>query len=146
MLTLTLKVIIKLEIMAKMQSISFRTIGEMLDYLHEDQLELVETLRAFILEIAPDLREKLSYNVPFYKGRKNVCYIWPGAVPWGKQTFDGVILGFAKGYLLSDEHEYLKAENRKYVTSRKFTSLQEINFEILENLLNEAVFLDHEAS
>lgn len=130
--------------MAKMQSDSFRTIGEMLEYLPEDQLELVETLREFILETAPDLREKLSYNVPFFKGRKNVCYIWPGAVPWGKQTFEGVILGFAKGYLLSDEHNYLKAENRKYVTSRKFSSIKEIDFEILENLINEAVFLDSE--
>ena len=51
----------------KMQSVSFRNVGEMLAYLPEDELVMVEHLRELVLETIPGLTEKLSFNVPFFK-------------------------------------------------------------------------------
>ncbi|MCB0662275.1 MAG: DUF1801 domain-containing protein [Saprospiraceae bacterium] len=130
--------------MAKMQSVSFDSIEEMLEFLPDDQFEIVQAFREFMFTTIPDIKEKLSYNVPYYKLHKNICFIWPGAVPWGKVTFEGAILGFTKGFLLTDETNYLKSENRKYVTTRKLLSKQDLDYEILENLVNEAVFIDQE--
>ncbi|MFY0591600.1 DUF1801 domain-containing protein [Roseivirga sp.] len=89
----------------------------------------------------PEVKEKLSYNVPFFRVRKTICFIWPGAVPWGK-TFEGVQFGFIHGYLLSNEDGFLATGKRKYVRIRTFKSIKEIDFERLRALLYEAVLVD----
>ena len=126
----------------KMQDVSFRTFGECLDYIPESEQILVERLDDLIRSTLPQIRRKLSYNVPFYHQNKNICYVWPGAVPWGKVTFPGVQIGFTKGHLLYDESAYLLAQNRKYVRTRQFLQLTEEDEDMLRYFLLQAEEID----
>lgn len=125
-----------------MQNVNFRKVSEMLAYLPEDQLEITERLHALILESVPGVKEKLSFNVPFYSLRKNVCFIWPGAVPWGNKTKEGVTLGFSYGYLLYDASGYLEQGNRKQVYTKTFYRPEDIDEELLRYFLGESVEID----
>lgn len=125
-----------------MQSVSFSSVGEMLAYLPEDQLLITERLRDLVFECMPGVKEKLSFNVPFYSLQKNVCFIWPGAVPWGKTTWEGVELGFSYGYLLHDPGGYLDRGTRKQVFTKRYASIDEIEEEVIRHFLLESVELD----
>lgn len=126
----------------KMQNVSFRSVGEMLDFLPENQLELVERLRELVFECIPGVEERLSFNVPFYRRHKGICFIWPGAVSWGSKTWEGVEFGFNYGNLLTDEANYLDKGTRQQVFSKRFLSPDEINEELLRAYLLEAVEID----
>jgi hypothetical protein len=128
----------------KMQEVSFRNIEEMLDYLPEDQLELVEILRELIHECLPNIKEKLSFNVPFYRRFGRICYVWPGAVAWGSKTSPGVEIGFNQGYLLGEVADFLETGNRKQVRTKRFLSPTEIDFEQLRICLFAAADLDEQ--
>jgi hypothetical protein len=126
----------------KMQSVSFQSVDEMLNWLPEDQLGIVERLRDLVLECIPDVEERLSFNVPFYRRHKAICFIWPGAVPWGSKTWKGVEFGFNYGSLLADEANYLERGKRKQVFSRRFYTLEEINEDLLRAYILEAAEID----
>jgi hypothetical protein len=126
----------------QMQRIKFSTVGEMLAFLPEDQLEITERLREVILLTVPDVKEKLSYNVPFYRLRKNICFIWPGAVPWGNAVKEGVTLGFSYGYLLHDASDYLERGERKQVYTRTFYRPEDLEEEMIRHFLLESVAMD----
>lgn len=126
----------------KMQNVSFRSVGEMLDFLPENQLELVERLRELVFECIPGVEERLSFNVPFYRRHKGICFIWPGAVSWGSKTWEGVEFGFNYGNLLTDEANYLDKGTRQQVFSKRFLSPDEINEELLRAYLLEAMEID----
>lgn len=127
--------------MNKFQPVDFQDLDDLFEFLPHDELVIVKALRNFVLDCIPEIKEKLSYNVPFFKVRKNICFIWPGSVPWGG-TFEGVQFGFTSGHLLTDEDGYLDAGKRKYVRTKVFKSLQEIDFEKLRLLLFEALEVD----
>jgi uncharacterized protein YdhG (YjbR/CyaY superfamily) len=126
----------------KMQNVQFRSIDELSAFLPKDQLEIVERLRELVTECIPDVEERLSFNVPFYRRLGAVCFIWPGAVPWGSKTREGVEFGFNYGNLLSDEGQYLDKGTRKQVFSKRFFSAEEIREDVLRNLIFEAVEVD----
>ncbi len=123
----------------QMQNVSFNGVGELLAFLPENQLVVVERLRELVFECVPGIKERLSFNVPFFSKHKGICYIWPGAVSWGSKTWDGVEFGFNYGNLLVDENNYLEKGNRKQVFSKRFFTVDEINEEILQAYLFEAV-------
>lgn len=126
-----------------MQNVKFQSVAEFLAFLPPEELEVVEFLRQLIYDCIPDVSEKLSYNVPYFKRHKTICFLWPGSVLWGKkQTYTGVRFGFTQGYLLSDELGYLKLEGRKQVAWRDFQSIQEIDVELLQMYLYEAAVID----
>ncbi len=127
----------------KFQPISFQDIDDLFAFLPEEELKIVQALRTLVYECIPEVKEKLSYNVPFFRVRKTICFIWPGSVPWGG-TFKGVQFGFTKGHLMLNEDDYLEAGKRKYVRTKTFQSLQEIDFEKLRSLLYEAAIIDVE--
>lgn len=132
--------------MSKMQSVSFRNISEFLEFLPEDELAITERLRKIVFSCIPDISEKLSYNVPFYKYHKTICFIWPASVLWGrKKTYSGVRLGFSNGYLLSDENGYLQKGNRKFVYWKDFRSTREIDTELVRAFLFEALVIDEQS-
>ena len=125
--------------MGNPQGIQFKSVDEFLDYLPEEELELVLFLRKIILECMPDCKEKLAYNVPFYYRHSRICYIWPASVPWGKVE-KGVAIGFCKGAGFLDE----TFESAKFVAKRTFVSVKEIDVVLLKQQIFEAILLDEQ--
>ena len=128
--------------MNKFQKLNFRTIGDFFDYLPENELLIVEEIRKLIYESIPEIKEKLSYNVPFYSKNKTLCFIWPSSVPWGNVKDDQVVLGFSNGHLIPDHFNKLEKGSRKYIRTISFGSLDDINPEIIQFYLFEALELD----
>jgi hypothetical protein len=127
----------------KMQNVHFRTVDELLDWLPAEELEMTNILRHQILDCIPWAKEKLSYQVPFYSGRKTICFIWPGSVWWGgKQTLTGVQMGFTQGNLLSSHGDYFEKGTRKQVITRVFTNKKEMDLELIRACLYEAAMID----
>lgn len=125
--------------MGNPQGLQFNTIADFLDYLPEDELEIVLYLRKIILECIPNCKEKLAYNVPFYYCHSRICYIWPASIPWGKVE-KGVAIGFCKGTLLLDE----TFDSTKFTSKLTFSSVQEIDVELLKLQIYEAVLIDNQ--
>jgi uncharacterized protein YdhG (YjbR/CyaY superfamily) len=128
----------------KMQEVDFGSIEEFLEFLPQDELKIVELLRKIIFYCIPDIEEKISYNVPFYKRHSNICYIWPGSVQWGNVKHSGVQFGFNKGYLMQDEINWLDKGNRKQVYLKIFHSVKEIDVDLLKAYIYEAALVDEE--
>lgn len=126
----------------KMQDVSFKSIEDFLDYLSGEELEMVLKLRSLIHQAIPDVREKLSYNVPFYKRNASVCFIWPPSVPWGSKTYPFVRLGFSKGYLIEDEEGYLEKGDRKQVYTKDFWRMEDIDDDQVLTYLTKALIVD----
>lgn len=130
--------------MNRFQKISFRSVGDLLDYLPPQELDVVERLREIVFCCIPDAKEKLSYNVPFYYRHARLCYIWPGAVPRGG-TKEGVPFGFCRGHLLSNPTG-LNVGQRKFVYTKTFYRPKDIDRDALSQWLYEAVIVDEEAT
>lgn len=126
----------------RMQQVSFRQVDDLLDFLPPAQLAIVAPLREMVFECIPAVTEKLSFNVPFYRRERAICFIWPGAVDWNGKTWEGVELGFNYGNLLLDETGFLAAGQRKQVFSRRFThTIQPAEESVLRELLFQAAEL-----
>jgi hypothetical protein len=129
----------------EMQNVKFKTIDEMLEYIPSDELKIVECLRNIVLHAIPEVSEKLSYNVLFFRLHTNICFIWPASIFWGKtQTYTGVRFGFNNGNLLQDKSNYLEKGNRKQVYWRDFQALKDIDTDLLKSYLYEATQIDQE--
>lgn len=125
--------------------IRFASAQELLDFLPADERALMEQLREFIIGEAPGLKERLSFNILAYKGRRDVCFIWPASVLWGgKKTYDGVRFGFSHGNLLSDPSGYLDKGGRKQVYWRDLQAFTTTDARMLGQLLAQAVAIDQE--
>lgn len=115
---------------------------EFWDHLPENERIMVDVLRQIILEVLPrDCKEKLTYNVPFYYGKKRICLIWPASAPWGGFK-TGVFLGFCQGNKLKDPTNYLTHGTNKKIFYKIFYSPGEIEQNRIIGLLNEAVKID----
>lgn len=127
----------------KMQEVDFRSIDEFLAFLPEEELVIVEKLRKLVFYCLPDAREKLSFNVPYYYHHRNFCFIWPASVTWGKKkTYEGVRFGFAYGNQIADETGYLEKGGRKQIYWKDFTSIKEIDIELLQAYIYEVIYID----
>jgi hypothetical protein len=127
----------------KMQSYNFRGVDDFLSCLPDSDYEITCVLRDLVFQCIPDVREKLSYNVPFYRRHQNICFIWPGSIFWGNtQSYKGVRFGFSKGYLLADDESYLLRESRKQVYWKDFKDLKEIDAELLSSFILQAASID----
>lgn len=125
-----------------MQNVSFDTIEELLDFIPEEELRVTEYLRRLVKDCIPDAEEYLSFNIPCYRRKRVICFIWPGSVSWGSVTNAGVRFGFQYGHLLTDDTGYLDRGKRKQVYWRDFMRVEEIDVDILRALLYEAVLVD----
>lgn len=129
--------------MSFQNGIKFQSIVEFREFLPVDERIIVDALRDTIKDMIPaSCREKLTYNVPFYYGRKRICLIWPASVPWGGFK-KGVMLGFCQGHLLADKNYYLLHGNNKRIFYRTFQSLEDIHFDNVVTLLKEALDKDN---
>lgn len=125
----------------KFQNIKFQSLDAFFEFLPKDQKILTESLRDIVLSTLPEVNEKLSYNVPFYSLHKRIAFIWPGAVPWGKTSKQGVELGFTLGYLLPD-NTYLSQGNRKEVFIKTIYTISDIREQLIRELLLQSAELD----
>jgi hypothetical protein len=125
--------------MGNPQGIRFKSVDEFLDYLPEEELEIVLFLREIILKCITDCKEKLAYNVPFYYRHSRICYIWPASIPWGKVE-KGVAIGFCRGDLLIDE----TFKTSKFISKLTFNSIKEIDVPFLKQQIYEAVLIDEQ--
>jgi hypothetical protein len=116
--------------------------GEFWDFLPEDEREIVDVLRQIVLEnLPPYCTERLSYNVPYYYGKRRICMIWPAAIPRGGIK-TGVLLGFSQGHRLADVDRYLIHGTNKVVFYQIYRSLDQIDERKIVKLLHEAAILD----
>lgn len=128
--------------MSFQKGIKFQSLVEFWEYLPEDESLIVDHLRQIVLKTLPrTCKEKLSYNVLYYYGKRRICLIWPGSIPWGGIR-SGVLFGFCYGNKLKDVDGYLTHGTNKQVYYKIFNSIDEINEAAIINLLNEAVELD----
>ena len=133
------------KVKTKMQAVSFRNVEEFLDFLPEEELVIVECLRNLIYNCIPDVTEKLAYNVPYFKRHKNICFIWPASILWGKmKSYSGVRLGFINVNLLNDEFAYLDKGNRRQMFCKDFVEITHDDIEIVKTFIFEAVILDEQ--
>jgi len=110
--------------------------------LPEHERIIVDVLRQIILENLPSYcKEKISYNVPFFYGKKGICIIWPATVPRGGIQ-KGVLLGFWYGNKLRDSDNYLIHGTNKQIFYKIFYTPEEINEKAITRLVKEAVKLD----
>ncbi len=117
----------------------------MLDFLPDDERALTEQLRELIISEAPDLKERLSFNVPFYKGRRDVCFIWPASVLWGRtKTYEGVRFGLSYGSLVPGCEPYLQRGYRKQVCWRDLQRLTSTDERMIRNVLRAGLAVDLE--
>jgi len=110
--------------------------------LPEHEKQIVDLLREIVLEAAPDIQEKISYNVPYYFMNSRVCYIWPASVRPGPKA--GVVFGLCRGQLLSNEQGLLELEGRKEIGTITFHSPAEVGRDAVREILYEAILLDEE--
>lgn len=123
-------------------SIKIRSLLHLYEYLPDDERIIVDVLRLIILENLPaTCKEKISYNVPFFYGKKGICIVWPSSVPRGGIK-KGVLLGFWYGNKLKDPGQYLSHGTNKQIFYKIFYSVEEINEKAIVKLLREAVQLD----
>jgi len=125
--------------MGNPQKIKFRNVDDFLENLPEEELKIVEVLREIVQECIPEVKEKLSYNVPFYSRFTRICYIWPASIPWGGVE-EGVCFGFARGHLLST----VELMDTKQISKQIFKNIKEIDVDLLKEQIYEAVVIDEE--
>lgn len=124
--------------------LSISSVDELADLLQGNERLIFDRLRSIVVGALEGYTEKLSYNVPFYYGKRRICFIWPCSMPWGKVPDGKVRLGFTYGNLLMDDGSYLKADNRRQVMSIDFGELAEIDEELLISFLQEAMEVDRQ--
>lgn len=123
--------------------IKIRSLLHLFQMLPENEKIIVDVLRQIVIENLPSAcKEKISYNVPFFYGRKGICIIWPAAIPRGGIK-EGVLLGFWYGDKLKDVDNYLTHGTNKQIFYKIFKSPEEINEPAIVKLLKEAIKLDH---
>jgi len=128
--------------MSKIQKVNFKNVDEFLNYLPDNELEIVQFLRKLILDCIPFCKEKLAYNVPYYYRNSRICFIWPPSVPSGNVRIKGVQFGFCNGHLMDDSLNYLDKGNRKQVYWKEFSDIKDIDVDILKTYLFDAVSID----
>jgi len=121
-----------------------RSLVHLFEMLPDNERITVDVLRQIIIENLPErCKEKLSFNVPFFYGKKGICIVWPATIPRGgiKQ---GVLLGFWYGNRLADTDNYLTHGTNKQIFYKIYKEPEEIDEAAIVKLLKEAVALDDE--
>jgi len=123
-------------------STKIKSLFQLFEILPEEERIIVDVLRQIILENLPaGCKEKISYNVPFFYGKKGICIIWPATIPRGGVK-EGVLLGFWYGNKLKDKDNYLTRGTNKQIFYKIFKKAEEIDEAAIVKLLKEAIEID----
>ena len=82
-----------------------------------------------------DLECKIRYRIPFYYSRSWICYLSP-------KKDGGVELAFLRGNELSNSQGILDSKDRKQVSGIEYQSVKDIDFDLLLEVIQEALMLD----
>ena len=119
-----------------------KSLAQLYDVLPEQERIMLDVLRQIVLDHLPSYcKEKISFNVPYFYGKKGICIIWPASVPRGGIR-SGVLLGFWYGSQLIDEDNYLKKGTNKRIYYKIYQSVEEIDEQAIGKLLKEALLLE----
>jgi hypothetical protein len=123
----------------------FTTVQELLDFLPKEERALTEELRELVISEAPELKERLSFNVPFYKLHRDVCFLWPASVSWGgRKSYEGVRFALTSGHLVTGCEPYLQRGGRKQVLWRDLSTITAADERSIRHLLQAAIVVDRE--
>jgi len=127
----------------KMQDFKFESYVELYDSLPPDEQLILQTLKELVEHAIPDIKHKLSWNIPAFYKKRSICYIWPGSVAWGNKISEGVQFGFSHANKMKPNN-YLDKGTRKQVYFKTFHSIEEVERDanILVALLKEANEID----
>jgi hypothetical protein len=121
-----------------------KTLVELYEVLPENERIIVDVLRQLLISTLPDYcKEKISFGVPYFFGKKGICIIWPSTIPRGGIK-KGVLLGFWYGNKLKDLDRYLTHGTNKQIFYKIFYSPDEISSRKITKLLREAIKVDQE--
>jgi len=119
-----------------------KSLVQLYDLLPVDEKIIVDVLRHIVIETLPSYcKEKISFNVPYFYGKKGICIIWPSTIPRGGIR-KGVLFGFWYGNKLNDVNNYLVQGTNKQIFYKIYHTPEEINVREIVRLLKEAVKLD----
>ena len=123
-------------------SLKIRSVLQLYELLPENERLITDVLRQLITAGLPaGGKEKISFNVPFFYGKKGICIIWPASIPRGGIK-KGVLLGFWYGNRLQDPDHYLIRGTNKQIFYKIFYDAEEIDEKAIGKLLKEAVEVD----
>lgn len=127
-------------------SIKIISIPQLYEVLPEPERLILDVLRQIVKANLPaTYKEKISFNVPFFYGKRGICIIWPASIPRGGIK-NGVLLGFWYGNKLEDSDNYLTHGTNKQIFYKIFKSVAEIDEMAIVKILNEAVNYDNQAT
>lgn len=127
-------------------TIKINSIVHLYESIPAEERLIVDMLRQIVRENIPEYcKEKISYNVPLFYGRRSICIIWPASIPRGGIR-RGVLLGFWYGNRIKDADHYLTHGTNKQVFYKIFLSPEEIDENAIIKLLKEAVYFDEQKS
>lgn len=111
------------------------------DYIEETNSPEVRKLllaaQQFLEEILPPFATvSIKWKIPFFKLRKNFCYL--------NRHRDHITLGFPHGYRLLPRPEILlgESENLKRVRYLEIRAIEDLYSETTQEILQEAIILD----
>jgi len=107
------------------------------NYIHnhpEPYRSIMLYIRSVILKTLPNVEEKYNYSIPFYHhNNKPMCYL---NILKGTNYVD---VAFVKGSILHEQFPELKDyNNRKFVRSLQYNSLENIDEFLLISVINAA--------
>ncbi|MGC4022785.1 MAG: DUF1801 domain-containing protein [Cyclobacteriaceae bacterium] len=115
---------------------------QLYEILPENERLIVDVLREIVKSTLPDYcKEKISFNVPYFYGKKGICIIWPATIPRGGIK-KGILFGLWYGNRLKDVDRYLTHGTNKQIFYKIFHSVDEINQKAIVKLLKEAISID----
>ena len=98
------------------------------------QRDLLQFMYEFLME-QPGMRCKISYKMPFFIRKQQVCYLH--AIKDGS-----VEIAFPRGHQLSNDQGLLESRGRKYIKGIRLEKLDSIPLEALHQVIQEAILLD----
>lgn len=110
---------------------------EVLEYFDQFSGEKAEIFSQLlsIIQTFPMLKDKISYGIPFFYGKRWICYL-------AERKTGEVELAFPRGVELDIFDNVLLKLGRKQVRSLLFSSLDEIDKSLVIDIISEAVALD----
>src|ERR1700712_3373859 len=110
----------------KAEQLKIKSALHLYEILPPDERIIVDVLRQIISAHLPvNCKEKISYNVPFFYGKKGICIVWPATIPRGGIK-KGVLLGFWYGNRLKDGDNYLTHGTNKQIFYKIYQSFEDI--------------------